>query len=141
MRRIARGATLVAAVSVAAQEYLAARYYARTPGPSRFVEDDAQTAWTAPWHEMLAPAELAWFGASLLARADGVPRGAGQPVVLVPGLLLRGSYLQPLRAALARAGYRAEVAAIGRNADCIDVMTGRLRGVVATAGAAEGGPV
>jgi pimeloyl-ACP methyl ester carboxylesterase len=141
MNRIVRNAALVAVASAAAQEYLATRYYARSRGPGRFVEDDEQTAWTSMWHELLAPAELALFAVSTAFRGNGVPPGTGAPVLLVPGFMMRGGYLRPLRASLERLGYRAEVAAIGRNADCIDVMTERLLDVVRVTREAAGEPV
>jgi triacylglycerol lipase len=141
MNRIARTAALVGAAAAVAGEYVAARYYARTQGPHRFLEEDEQTAWTSPAHEMLAPVELARFCASPEFRGSGVPRGAGAPVVLVPGFLMRGLYLRPLRAALRRLGYRVEIADIGLNADCLDVMTDRLLRVISAARDTAGAPV
>ena len=141
MKRIARSALLVAAAGAVAGEIVAARYYARTPGPRRFVEEDEQTAWTSPGHEMLALLELAVFCASREFRGAGAPPGGGAPVVIVPGFLLRGRYLRPLRAALERLGYRAQVANIGLNADCFDVMTDRLLRVIGAARDAAGAPV
>ena len=141
MNRIARNALLVAAASAVAGEYVAARYYARTRGPRQFVEEEEQTAWTSMGHEAVAPVELALFCASPAFRGAGAPRGDGAPVVLVPGFLMRGTYLRPLRAALDRLGYRAEVADIGRNADCFEVMTDRLLSVVNAARKATRAPV
>jgi pimeloyl-ACP methyl ester carboxylesterase len=119
-----------AAAGALVEQYVAARYYARTPEPDRFVEPQERTAWTPFGREAIAPAELALFCASSPFRGQGAPRGDGARVVLVAGFLLRGRYLVPLRAALRRLGHRAEIADIGRNADCFDVMTDRLLDVV-----------
>jgi thioesterase domain-containing protein len=70
-----------------------------------------------------------------------VAQGAGDPVVLVPGFLLRGRYLWPMQRWLLRLGYRAQIAGIGVNADCIDVMTDRLLRVVAGVSEEANGPV
>jgi triacylglycerol lipase len=141
MNRIARNALLVAAAGAVIGEFAAARYYARTHSPRRFVEDDEQTAWTSPAHELVGPVELALFYASPEFRGAGAPRGDGAPVVLVAGFLLRGRYLRPLRTALERLGYRAEVADIGVNADCFEMMTDRLLRVLTAARDAAGAPV
>jgi pimeloyl-ACP methyl ester carboxylesterase len=118
--------TALAALGAAAQEVAARVYYRRTDGPTQFVEENERTAWTASWHELLAPAEWAALQLSAIHRGHGVPRGDGAPVVLVHGFLTRGLYLHPLRAWLERMGYRARIADIGWNADCVDVLTDRL---------------
>lgn len=129
--RIGLGAAGVTSAIIAAQEWMARRYYASTLGPREFVDQDARAAWTAVWHELWAPLELATLHASSVYRGHGVAQGAGDPVVLVPGFLLRGRYLWPMQRWLLRLGYRAQIAGIGVNADCIDVMTDRLLRVVA----------
>jgi pimeloyl-ACP methyl ester carboxylesterase len=126
----ARHLASLGSAGIAVQEYVARRYYRRTPGPTRFVHPDERTAWTALWHEMLAPVEWLRLRASVVHRGGGVPRGDGAPVVLVHGFLTRGAYLRPFRAWLERMGYRAQIADIGWNADCTDVLTDRLLAVV-----------
>jgi pimeloyl-ACP methyl ester carboxylesterase len=126
----ARSLAALGTAGIAVQEYVARRYYRRTPGPTRFVHEDERTAWTGLWHEMLAPAEWLRLRASAVYRGDGVPRGDGAPVVLVHGFLTRGGYLAPFRTWLQRIGYSARIADIGWNADCTDVLTERLLGIV-----------
>jgi pimeloyl-ACP methyl ester carboxylesterase len=125
-----RAAGLTAAI-VGAQEWMARRYYATTGGPERLVDEAEATAWTPIWHELLAPIELARLRVSPVYRGHGVPHGAGDPVLLIHGFLMRGGYLRPLEAWLQRIGYRARIARIGLNADCVDVMSERLLTIVA----------
>jgi pimeloyl-ACP methyl ester carboxylesterase len=139
--RIGLGAAGVTSAAIAAQEWMARRYYASTLGPREFVDQDARAAWTAVWHELWAPLELATLHASSVYRGHGVPQGAGDPVVLVHGFLMRGRYLWPMQRWLRRLGYRAQIAGIGVNADCIDVMTDRLLRVVAGVSEEANGPV
>lgn len=125
-------ATLGAATAIA-QEIAARLYYRWTAGPTSRLDEQERTAWTPLWHEMFAPVEWLALMRSPVHRGAAVPRGDGAPVVLVHGFLTEGSYLVPLRAWLDRVGYRARIADIGWNADCPDVLTGRLLGVLRTA--------
>jgi triacylglycerol lipase len=144
MRDVGRVSIAVAGLTaavIAAQEWTAHRYYARTAGPREFVDSDARSARTAVWHELWAPLELALLHASAVYRGHGVPHGTGDPVVLVHGLFMRGRNLWPMERWLRGLGYRARIAPIGLNADCIDVMTERLLGVVAAANIEANRPV
>jgi len=125
-RRLGLALVAAGAAGILAQEWITRAYYARTPSPGRFVDEMERTAWTAPWHEIAAPLEWLRLRVSPLFRGAGVPRGDGAPVVLVAGFLLRGRYLATLRDWLARLGYHARIADIGRDADCYDVLSGRL---------------
>jgi pimeloyl-ACP methyl ester carboxylesterase len=71
----------------------------------------------------------------------GVPRGDGSAAVLVPGFLGTDWYLLELYGWLARLGYRPYLSRIGRNAECLDVLSRRLLDTVETARAATGRPV
>jgi pimeloyl-ACP methyl ester carboxylesterase len=124
-------ATLGAATAIA-QEVAARLYYRWSAGPPSGLDEQERTAWTPLWHEMFAPAEWLALMRSPVYRGDGVPRGEGEPVVLVHGFLTEGTYLAPLRGWLQRMGYRARIADIGWNADCPDVLTDRLLAVVRT---------
>jgi pimeloyl-ACP methyl ester carboxylesterase len=130
MKWKARGLATLGALGLAVQEYVARRYYRSTPGPVRFVHEDERTAWTAPWHELLAPVEWLRLRASPVYRGTGVSPGDGAPVLLVHGFLTRGAYLRPFRSWLRRIGYRADIADIGWNADCTDVLTDRVMAIV-----------
>ncbi len=56
----------------------------------------------------------------------GVPRGDGSAVVLVPGFLANDSYLQEMYWWLRRIGYKPYMSNIGRNANCISVLSEKL---------------
>jgi pimeloyl-ACP methyl ester carboxylesterase len=56
----------------------------------------------------------------------GVPRGHGEPVVLVPGFLGTDDYLREMYLWLWRIGYRPYYSGVGRNADCPELLTQRL---------------
>jgi triacylglycerol lipase len=111
--------------AVVIQEVAARAYYRRTrPPDQRFVSDE-RTAWTPAWREASFPIE--WTRAALRApRLDGFPRGDGAPVILVPGFLMSGAYLAPLRRWVAALGYEVRVADIGVNADCFEAVTNRI---------------
>lgn len=136
-----RGRLLLAglvAAGAAVQEYARHRYYATTSPPQQFFHRDEQTAWTPLWREGIVAAEWLALLASPVYRGAGVARGDGAPVVLVQGFLTKGAYLTPLRRWLERIGYRAEVADIGWNAECLDVLADRLGRVVRAARDASG---
>ncbi len=97
-------------------------------GGDVFREDPSmQPASTPLWRESL-------FGLDLLALlvsptyyfGCGVPRGRGEPVVVVPGFLATDASLAELHGWLARIGYRVYFSNIGRNADCPDHIAGTL---------------
>src|SRR5260370_947890 len=71
----------------------------------------------------------------------GVPRGDGAGVVLVPGFLGTDWYLLELHGWLGRLGYRSHLSRIGRNAECLDLLSGRLLETVERAREATGQPV
>ena len=56
----------------------------------------------------------------------GVQRGDDAPVILIPGFLGSDSYLTEMYHWLRRIGYRSYYSRIGRNAECPEVLTGRL---------------
>ena len=114
-------------LATAGRLYATRRYFKTEPGPTKFVHEDERTAWTPGWREMLAAAQWLRLRRSAVYRGEGVPHGDGASVLLVHGFLTRGLYLETLRAWLERLGYRADVAGLGRNADCWDVLTDRLR--------------
>jgi triacylglycerol lipase len=58
----------------------------------------------------------------------GVPRGRGQLVLVIPGLFGNDTYLHPLRAWLARIGYRPVRSSIAINAGCYERLSGDALG-------------
>jgi pimeloyl-ACP methyl ester carboxylesterase len=71
----------------------------------------------------------------------GVPRGDGSAVILVPGFLGTDHYLQEFYYWLRRINYRPYMSRIGWNADCLDVLVGRLSQTIKSAASETGGKV
>ncbi len=112
---------------------------ATAPSPS--FAPDQRPASVPIWRESLAG--LDWFAlrTSPVFYGCGVPRGDGAGVVLVPGFLGTDWYLLELHGWLGRLGYRSHLSRIGRNAECLDLLSRRLLETVERARAATGRPV
>ncbi|MDZ7827363.1 MAG: hypothetical protein U5R48_16745 [Gammaproteobacteria bacterium] len=59
-------------------------------------------------------------------RGDGVPRGDGRPVLVLPGLFANDLYLQPLRSWLKRIGYRPLRSTLPVNVGCPERLRSRV---------------
>jgi triacylglycerol lipase len=82
--------------------------------------------------------ELARLLADPVFRGEGIPRGDGAPVVLIPGFLAGDSSLAVMRGWLGRMGYEARRSGIVSNVDCSDRAVNALeRRVEALAGQAD----
>ena len=79
------------------------------------------------WREALVGLDWLSLRASAVYRAIGIPRGDGSAVVLVPAFLLSDRYLGDLHEWLGRIGYQPHMSGIGRNIDCPNVLTDRLK--------------
>jgi len=62
-----------------------------------------------------------------LYRGEGVPRGDGRPVLVLPGLFGNDLYLYPLRSWLQRLGYRPVDSGIAFNAGCPERLAARAQ--------------
>ncbi|MET0850426.1 MAG: hypothetical protein ABW020_04770, partial [Candidatus Rokuibacteriota bacterium] len=100
-----------------------------------------RTAAVPLWREALFGVDLVSLHASPTFFGCGVPRGDGSAVVLVPGFLGSDWYLLDLYYWLRRMGYRAYLSRMGRNAECLDVLMGRLLATLDTARAETAGKV
>jgi triacylglycerol lipase len=78
------------------------------------------------WRELGWWAEWLQLQGSAVYAGDGLPRGDGDPVVVVPGSLGTDGYLGEMRDWLARIGYEPHDSEVGWNADCPDVILKRL---------------
>jgi pimeloyl-ACP methyl ester carboxylesterase len=78
------------------------------------------------WNEVFFPVDWVALHLSPVYYGFGVPRGSGQPVVLVPGFLGSDRYLTEMHLWLRRIGYRPYFSGIGRNVDCPELLTQRL---------------
>jgi pimeloyl-ACP methyl ester carboxylesterase len=93
------------------------------------------------WRELLAAVDWVALRSSPVFYGFGAPRGDGSAVVLVPGFLGTDGYLREMHCWLRRIGYRPYMSGIGRNAECLDVLTRRLLETVETAHAETGARV
>lgn len=85
------------------------------------------------WREALAGMDWLALRASSVYRGIGVPHGDGSVAVLIPGFLGSHQYLGDMFSWLRRIGYQPYMSGIGRNADCPDILTGRLTETVKSA--------
>lgn len=85
------------------------------------------------WREALVGMDWLALRASAVYRGIGVPHGDGSVVVLVPGFLGSDQYLGDMFSWLRRIGYQPYMSGIGRNAECPDVLAGRLTETVKSA--------
>ncbi|MBI2766273.1 MAG: alpha/beta fold hydrolase [Chloroflexi bacterium] len=110
------------------------REYQRSPagfGEDPFSQDPSvQISNTPLWREGLFAFDWLALRSSPVYYGCGVPRGHGEPVVVVPGFLATDASLIELHAWLARIGYRPYFSDIGRNADCPNYIAGNLLGTV-----------
>jgi triacylglycerol lipase len=118
---------------------LAWRHMATAPPPS--FTPDQRPASVPIWRESLAGLDWLALRTSPVFYGCGVSRGDGAAVVLVPGFLGTDWYLLELHGWLARIGYRPYLSRIGRNAECLDLLSDRLLETVETARRDTGRPV
>ena len=97
--------------------------------------------WGRHVQELRWQAELARLLVDPVFRGEGVPRGDGRPVVLVPGFLTGDSSLAVMSGWLKRVGYRPHASGIMFNVDCSDRMLKRLERRVEEVVEGDGRPV
>ena len=96
-------------------------------GDNLFEEDPSVHAVETPlWRESMFPLDWMALRTSPVYFGCGVPRGNGEPVVVVPGFLASDLSLTELFSWLARMGYRPYFSHVGRNADCPDHVANML---------------
>lgn len=78
------------------------------------------------WREALVGMDWLALRASPVYYGVGVPRGDGEPVIVIPGFLGSDTYLMEMYNWLRRIGYTPYYSRIGRNAECPDVLRERL---------------
>ena len=102
----------------------AAAFDPTPPGHGAGREDDRW--WGRPVAEFRWQAELARLLVDPVYRGEGITRGRGEPVVLIPGFLAGDGSLRVMRGWLERMGYDAHAAGIVANVDCSDRALNRL---------------
>jgi triacylglycerol lipase len=82
--------------------------------------------------------ELARLVTTPVFRGEGIPRGDGAPILLMPGFLAGDSSLSVMRGWLGRIGYEPHASGIRSNVDCsdraVDVLERRLEAIAAASG-------
>lgn len=76
--------------------------------------------------EAFAFGEIAALLSDPIYRGEGVPRGDGRLVVIIPGLFGSDFYLWPLRRWISRIGFRASTSGLWLNAGCPDRLTSEI---------------
>ncbi|MCI0546676.1 MAG: alpha/beta hydrolase [Candidatus Rokubacteria bacterium] len=104
-------------------------------------EADMRPAAVPLWREGLTAFDWLSLHTAPVYYGLGVPRGAGEGVVVVPGFLGTDGYLRELFWWLRRIAYRPFLSRIGRNADCLEVLAERLTRTIEAAHRDAGGPV
>ncbi len=106
------------------------------------VEEEFQASAALPlWREALLGVDWLSLRMSPVYRGNGIPRGDGSAVVVIPGFMGSDQYLGDMNAWLRRIGYQPYLSGIGRNSECPDVLTTRLRQTIDRAYAETGRPV
>ncbi|MCC6960560.1 MAG: alpha/beta fold hydrolase [Dehalococcoidia bacterium] len=104
-----------------------AQYSYATAAADPFAEDPSlQVSMTPIWRESMFPLDWVSLRSSPVYYGCGIPRGGGEPVVVVPGFLASDVSLTELYWWLSRIGYKPYFSNIGRNADCPDHIAGLL---------------
>ncbi|MBI3650367.1 MAG: hypothetical protein HY231_04900 [Acidobacteria bacterium] len=87
---------------------------------------EMQAAERPIWLEAFAGLDWMALHASPVYYGLGVPRGDRSAVIVVPGFMGTDHYLMPMYYWLRRIGYHAYYSGIGWNADCLDLLVGKL---------------
>ncbi len=93
---------------------------------ARTVPATFETAEVPLWREALFGIDWLSLRLSPVYYGIGVPRGNGDPVIVIPGFLGSDNYLVEMYNWLRRIGYQPYYSRIGRNADCPDILRERL---------------
>jgi pimeloyl-ACP methyl ester carboxylesterase len=96
---------------------------------------------TPIWNELWAGVDWLALRASPVYFGLGIPRGSGEPVIVVPGFFGHDVTLSELYWWLARIGYRPYYSELGFNTDCPDASAEALLGVARRAMRETGLPV
>ncbi|MBT8481283.1 MAG: hypothetical protein HKP36_06815 [Myxococcales bacterium] len=99
--------------------------------------DDGRAV-AAEWE---AVGEWATLLADPVYRGEGVARGDGRLVLVLPGLFGNDLYLRPLRRWLARVGYRPVPSSLGLNAGCYERLCRRVEAALQARAEVSPGPI
>jgi triacylglycerol lipase len=94
--------------------------------------------WPAAAREAFALGDIARLLRDPIYRGDGLARGDGRLVVIIPGLFGSDFYLWPLRRWLSRIGFRASTSGLWLNAGCPDRLTSEVQSWIDRQGQRDG---
>src|SRR5713226_1831656 len=107
-----------------------------------YLQEEFQASSALPlWREAFLGMDWIALRMSSVYRGIGIPRGDGSAVVVIPGFMGSDQYLGDMNAWLKRIDYTPYLSNIGRNAECPDVLSGRLHDTIERAYAETGGAV
>jgi pimeloyl-ACP methyl ester carboxylesterase len=107
-----------------------------------YLQEEFQAHPTLPlWREAFLGVDWLSLRMSPVFRGVGIPAGDGSAVVVIPGFMGSDQYLGDMNAWLRRVGYTPYLSGIGRNAECPDVLSQRLRETISRAYEETGSPV
>ncbi|MFN0124323.1 MAG: esterase/lipase family protein [Blastocatellia bacterium] len=93
------------------------------------------------WREAFVGLDWLALRASPYFYGLGIPRGDRSAVIVVPGFMGTDHYLTEMYLWLRRIGYNPHMSGIGWNADCLNILTGRLLETIDKAAAETGARV
>jgi triacylglycerol lipase len=111
------------------------------PGLVADPESGGGVWWGRPLAEPRCVLELARLLVDPVFRGEGIPRGDGRAVILMPGFLAGDQTLVVIAAWLRRLGYRPHVCGFVANIDCSDRAADRVDGRVSAVSRSSGGRV
>jgi pimeloyl-ACP methyl ester carboxylesterase len=103
--------------------------------------EEFETTGLPLWREALLGLDWLSLRASAVYRGIGIPHGDGSAAVVIPGFLGSDQYLGDLYNWLRRMGYQPHMSSIGRNTECPNALTDRLRETIDNARTQSGGKV
>jgi len=108
----------------------------------KYLEEEFEASASLPlWREALLGIDWLSLRISAVYLGIGIPHGDNSGVVVIPGFMGSDQYLGDMYGWLGRIGYQPYLSGIGRNADCPEVLTMRLRETIDRAHAETGGKV
>jgi triacylglycerol lipase len=108
----------------------------------KYLEEEFEASASLPlWREALLGIDWLSLRVSAVYLGIGIPHGDNSAVLVIPGFMGSDQYLGDMYGWLGRIGYQPYLSGIGRNADCPEVLTMRLRETIDRAHAETGGKV
>ena len=108
----------------------------------KYLEEEFESSASLPlWREALLGIDWLSLRISAVYLGIGIPHGDNSAVLIIPGFMGSDQYLGDMYGWLGRIGYQPYLSGIGRNADCPEVLTMRLRETIDRAYQESGGKV